>query len=330
MRTHYDNLYVGEKATPEIIKAAYKVLAQKWHPDKNPSQRAKAERYFKIINRAFEVLSDPEKRAAYDLWLSRQRNEKEDAPEPESERSYPESKTASDGSMPPRQSESDVLRESQVSAEIQEFQEGRQSKKIRDDDVWLLNLWTYLILPIPALFIVLTVLFDDSLPRASMFNMFNWQQFTFLAFSAFLVFGLHARWLLAWRLNWVAILAVAALSLHIIGYSWFAGAICGLWVWWSFSTWSRLKSLFMTIADWCQLQEQAGWSQEKPERIMHKPLKGKIWGGWKGFFYSFLFFIPVFMLSDEFDLLGALILSFFVAALVGAIFACVSDLEVAK
>ena len=47
MRTHYDNLHVSEKASPEVIKGAYKALAQKWHPDKHPNQREKAERYFK-------------------------------------------------------------------------------------------------------------------------------------------------------------------------------------------------------------------------------------------------------------------------------------------
>lgn len=74
MRTHYDNLHVSEKASPEVIKGAYKALAQKWHPDKHPNQREKAERYFKIITRAFEVLSDPETRAEYDAWLSSQRS----------------------------------------------------------------------------------------------------------------------------------------------------------------------------------------------------------------------------------------------------------------
>lgn len=73
MRTHYDNLHVSEKASPEVIRAAYKALAQKWHPDKHSEQREKAERYFKIINRAFEVLSDQESRADYDAWLEEQR-----------------------------------------------------------------------------------------------------------------------------------------------------------------------------------------------------------------------------------------------------------------
>lgn len=83
MRTHYDNLNVSEKASPEVIRAAYKALSQKWHPDKHPNQHEKAERYFKIISRAFEVLSDPKARAEYDAWLADQRNTVEPIPEVE-------------------------------------------------------------------------------------------------------------------------------------------------------------------------------------------------------------------------------------------------------
>lgn len=83
MRTHYDNLNVSEKASPEVIRAAYKALSQKWHPDKHPDQREKAERYFKIISRAFEMLSDPKARAAYDVWLAEQRSTAEPIPEVE-------------------------------------------------------------------------------------------------------------------------------------------------------------------------------------------------------------------------------------------------------
>lgn len=79
MRTHYDNLHVSEKAGPEVIRAAYKALAQKWHPDKHPHQREKAERYFKIISDAFEVLSDSEARAAYDAGLAQKRSQSEGA-----------------------------------------------------------------------------------------------------------------------------------------------------------------------------------------------------------------------------------------------------------
>lgn len=328
MRTHYDNLYVGEKATPEVIKAAYKALAQKWHPDKNPDQRAKAERYFRIINRAFEVLSDPEKRAAYDLWLSRERGES-GVSDPESGHPSSGGETDSGGSRSPRWHEVEEIQKPRVSAAMRTPHEipERSGKRLKDSDIWFLRLWTYLILPLPSLLIVAAVLLNSTTPGASIFNI---QQIAFLTFSGFLVLGLHERLLLAWRLNWVALPAAPALVWHIAGYSGLAGAACGVWTWWSVCAWLRIKPSFMTISDWCQLQEQVVALQEKPERMMHKPLKGKIWGGWKAFFYSYLFFIPVFLSGDEFDFLGALLLSFFIAAFIGAFFAFLSDLEVTK
>lgn len=64
-KTYYDVLQVSPNADPEVIKAAYSSLVQRYHPDKNPGN-PDAEQYFKIINRAYEVLSDPAKREGYD------------------------------------------------------------------------------------------------------------------------------------------------------------------------------------------------------------------------------------------------------------------------
>jgi curved DNA-binding protein CbpA len=71
IHTHYDNLKVTRNAPQEIIRAAYKTLSQKFHPDRNPGN-ADAERIMSIINTSHEVLSDPDKRRAYDQWLARQ------------------------------------------------------------------------------------------------------------------------------------------------------------------------------------------------------------------------------------------------------------------
>jgi curved DNA-binding protein len=64
-KDYYKVLGVGETATPEEIKKAYRKLALKYHPDKTNDDKA-AERKFKDINEANEVLSDPEKRKKYD------------------------------------------------------------------------------------------------------------------------------------------------------------------------------------------------------------------------------------------------------------------------
>jgi len=74
-RTHYDNLQVAENASIEVIRGAYKFLSQKWHPDKNPDDKERAARIMKIINDAYVVLSDPERRKQHDEWI-RMRREK--------------------------------------------------------------------------------------------------------------------------------------------------------------------------------------------------------------------------------------------------------------
>lgn len=61
---YYEILDIKKTATEEEIKKAYKKLALKYHPDKNPSKEGEKE--FKKINEAYEVLSDKNKRANYD------------------------------------------------------------------------------------------------------------------------------------------------------------------------------------------------------------------------------------------------------------------------
>jgi len=64
-KDYYKTLGVSKSATQKEIKSAFRKLAQKYHPDKNPGDKA-AEDKFKDLNEAYEVLSDPQKRAKYD------------------------------------------------------------------------------------------------------------------------------------------------------------------------------------------------------------------------------------------------------------------------
>jgi curved DNA-binding protein CbpA len=65
---YYEVLGVKENATSEEIRKAYKKLAIKWHPDKNPDNKEFAEEKFKSISEAYNVLSDPKKREEWENY----------------------------------------------------------------------------------------------------------------------------------------------------------------------------------------------------------------------------------------------------------------------
>lgn len=70
VHTHYDNLKVTRDAPPEVIRAAYKSLCHKFHPDRHGGSE-RATQTFQMINTAYEVLSDPERRRQHDAWIAR-------------------------------------------------------------------------------------------------------------------------------------------------------------------------------------------------------------------------------------------------------------------
>lgn len=70
IETHYDILKVVRNAPVDVIKASYRVMSQKYHPDRNPDPDALA--IMTRINQAWDVLRDPERRATHDRWIAKQ------------------------------------------------------------------------------------------------------------------------------------------------------------------------------------------------------------------------------------------------------------------
>lgn len=65
---YYEVLGVRRDASVDEVKKAYRKLALKWHPDKNPGRKEVSEMNFKRLAEAYEVLSNPEKRRIYDQY----------------------------------------------------------------------------------------------------------------------------------------------------------------------------------------------------------------------------------------------------------------------
>ncbi|NXW01152.1 DNJB8 protein, partial [Fregetta grallaria] len=74
MVDYYKVLGLKKSASQDDVKKSYHKLALKWHPDKNPSNKEEAEKKFKAVAEAYEVLSDPQKRSLYDKSVKESRS----------------------------------------------------------------------------------------------------------------------------------------------------------------------------------------------------------------------------------------------------------------
>lgn len=158
IRTHYDNLKVAMDAPAEVIKAAYKSLSKKYHPDMHGSS-AESQRIMKIINQSYSVLSDPEARRRHDEWIREQQTEntehKSQSSNDKDSRAGKAEETASrsynsnafDGSHLPKSGSakfSDLDRETQQILRSRVNGQNQDQFKAKSESIWRSYLWGFI------------------------------------------------------------------------------------------------------------------------------------------------------------------------------------------
>lgn len=100
MQTHYNNLKVSRDAPIEVIRAAFRSLAAKYHPDLNPGND-EAARIMRIVARSYAVISDPVSRAQHDRWIMGVESAAEGRESPSAQRQPLRRPTESSPARPP-------------------------------------------------------------------------------------------------------------------------------------------------------------------------------------------------------------------------------------
>ena len=85
MRSYYEVLNVSRDAEDVVVRAAYRAMMARYHPDTSQADPASAERYAKLLNEAYATLRDPSRRRLYDVWLRSQKAASGHRDDPQSE-----------------------------------------------------------------------------------------------------------------------------------------------------------------------------------------------------------------------------------------------------
>jgi curved DNA-binding protein CbpA len=128
--THYDNLKVTRDAPNAVIRAAYKALIQKYHPDIFDGTEQEALRIAKLIKNSYDVLIDPNKRAEHDRWVSEQEGQEAEIKKQEEKVRFDETVEATKQQQSKREHQAtEKAKEDKVKQEAEHNQQTREQQK---------------------------------------------------------------------------------------------------------------------------------------------------------------------------------------------------------
>lgn len=150
MKDYYEILEVSKNASEEIIEKAYKVLAKKYHPDLQEEQNKKqAEEKMKLINEAYEVLSDIDKRKKYDIELENEEKRRIQEQQIDNynkenryEKEYDESEDEYSEPLTKKQIKEQIKQERKAQKEYREEQERQYARYMRSLGYKVKERWT--------------------------------------------------------------------------------------------------------------------------------------------------------------------------------------------
>jgi DnaJ-class molecular chaperone len=143
MKDLYKVLGLLPQAEPEVIKASFKVLAQKYHPDKHPDKKLLYTQIMTELNEAHAVLCNAKRRKDYDLaWKKFTDKHPEAAPKGEAEKETSDKAETAKPSPPPKARQHDTVLKHIAGNKVDEFQLMQIYKDLFGEDLKIQSGWT--------------------------------------------------------------------------------------------------------------------------------------------------------------------------------------------